>query len=232
MTHLQMLGTLNVIASAIAVQLRAASHDDDPSNDKAVLVEARVTLQAALATLDAHLEKPEVPTLPELPPIDYTKYNVPDPRTLIIAILAPPEFRNGLPSNWSWAEWARVNDRVDPSIRPEVPGEAPDRSGTNLDAPGRREVTLQANHPVVFYRTVPPGCRVLELTAAPLEGDFFTAGLEALSGPGQSGEATPFEVSGGRARAKRIVSNPLPGAYRWTVTIDRTALCGVEAHLS
>lgn len=232
MTHLQMLTTLSIMGGVLGRQLQMAANDDDPANDQAVLVDARTTLAGALEVLDAHLGRPEAPKAPEYPPIDYARYNVDDPRTLIIALLAPPEFRNGLPPNWSWAEWARVNDRPDPSVRPETQGEAPDRSGTNLDLGGRREKTLEARHPVVFYLTVPRGCRVLELTAAPLEGHFFGAGTETLSGPGQESQSAPFTVSAGRARAKRIVSNPVPGAYRWTLTIDRTARCGVEKHLS
>lgn len=130
---------------------------------------------------------------------------------------------NGLPPNWNWSEWARVTGRQLPSSTNQGPGT--DKSGTNLDLPGRRENDFVADVPQLFTFTI-DGDRQVVLTFASLSGNYFNYITQQLTGTGRHGSTAnrQFVFDSHFTRSDFLRA----GSYTWAVSIDVSGRAGTQ----
>lgn len=176
----------------------------------------------------ARTETPKTEPIPQ-PPDGFSyadpQYDRPA-QELLFGVGQPALFRNGKPVWWNWQKWMEATGRPDPEKRPDVAGEAPVKTGPDLNSGARRENPFTKDVARSFFFDIEPGTVKIELVHAAMGGSRFNKCTEALSGPGQDGRSREHELSGTGYDFKRTVYSPSPGRYTWTVSVDEHAECG------
>jgi hypothetical protein len=156
--------------------------------------------------------------IPTAPSFDYARYNK-APYEIMTR-----DFPGGLPVGWNWSEWARVNGRVDPTIRP--PSEAgPDRTGGDLgsgyDAP--RVNVVHKDEPRAF-RFERRGDRAAVIRVFGQPGQFFQRYTDSMNGVMLHRDALVVGTLGYEVD----VTHMKPGWHTYEVAVDAAGTLGVQ----
>lgn len=154
--------------------------------------------------------------------IDYAKWGKYTPYELQMMVgRADGPFPRGIPPEWDWKEWARVNGKVDPTMTPDT-GPAPDMSGPDLNDRSMHYKDFFAGTPEVWFFDHPGGPATLDVVG--VSGAPLIAVTDSLSGV-FDGRKSAY-VFGNRHEAWRAF---LPkGRYTYTVTVAVNGRFGVQ----